>query len=91
MIAVLVAVPESHGGNSAADPPLPPCFWAAAAACSSPLLYLSKRTVRFLGELQIRSNCVSTSLIYLMSSLVLGDYLNLTVLMKADLNWLPSI
>ena len=82
MIAALVAVPVSNGGASL-------FAWLAAAArsfASSFRLYLSRRTVRFLGELQIRSNWVRTSLIYLISSLVLGDCLNLTVLMNALLN-----
>ena len=81
MIAALVAVPVSKGGES-----LVLLAAAARSLASSLRLYLSRRTVKFLGELQIRSNWVKTSLICFMSSLVLGDYLNLTVLMNALLN-----
>jgi hypothetical protein len=83
MMAALVAVPESQGINSPLEAVVA-CL--SLAYCSSPLLYLRRRTVRFLGELQIRSNCVNTSLICFINSLVLGDCRNFTVLMKADLN-----
>ena len=73
IIAALVAVPVSPCG---ADGFLRSfarllevslaCYWSSA------LVYFSSLTVKFLGELQIRSNWVNTSLIYLMSSLVLG-------------------
>jgi len=83
MIAALVAVPESQGIKSPLEAAV---VYLSLADYSSPLLYLRRRTVRFLGELQIRSNCVKTSLIYFINSLVLGDCRNFTVLMKADLN-----
>ena len=87
IIAALVAVPESRGGDA-----LEAAAAARTRACYSSLrLYFRRRTVKFLGELQIRSNCVRTSLIYLINSLVLGDCLNLTVLINAFLNWLPRM
>ena len=82
MMFVLAAVAASQTGVSPAA--FDAAFWAYSARCSS-LLCLSSRTVKFLGELQISSNCVRTSLICLINSDVLGDCLNLTVLMKADL------
>ena len=97
MIAALVAVPESSGGSLLGTPLSDALAKREAVSalcfsyCSSPRLYLRSLTVKFLGELQIRSNYVSTSFICLMSSLVLGDWRNFTVLMKADLYWLPSI
>jgi hypothetical protein len=68
-------------------------LFAALAASFSPSLRVCfrSRTVKFFGELQIRSNWVSTSLIYFISSEVLGDYLNFTVLIKADLKVFPRI
>ena len=84
MIAALVAVPESQGIESPLEAAV--VYLSLADYYSSPLLYLRRRTVRFLGELQIRSNCVKTSLICFINSLVLGDCRNFTVFMKADLN-----
>ena len=62
MIAALVAVPESRGGSPLGTPPEDAFARREAvsalslACCSSPRLYLSSLTVKFLGELQIRSN-----------------------------------
>ena len=51
MIAALVAVPESRAIGALLEAA------ARSLACySSPRLYFSRRTVRFLGELQIKSN-----------------------------------
>ena len=62
MIAALVAVPESRGG-SPLGAPLEDAFAnreavsaLSFACCSSPRLCFSSLTVKFLGELQIRSN-----------------------------------
>ena len=62
MIAALVAVPESNGGSPLGTP-LDDAFAKREAVSalslayySSPRLYLSSLTVKFFGELQIRSN-----------------------------------
>jgi len=86
MMFVLVSVPASHGAR-----PMAACCANFFSASSSCLLYFNRRTVRFLGEWQMSSNWVSTSLICLMSSVVVGVYRNLTVLMNADLYWLPRM
>lgn len=86
IMLVLVSVPASQGAKPSA------AYWASFfSASSSYLLCLSKRTVRFFGEWQMSSNYVKTSLIYLMSSLVVGVCRNLTVLIYACLYWLPRM
>lgn len=89
MILVLAAVAASHSGIACA--PLDAYSFYICSAFYSSLDCFNKRTVKFLGELQINSNCVSTNLTCLMSSEVLGDYRNLTVFMKAFLYWAPKM
>lgn len=62
MIAALVAVPESRGGSPLGTPLEDALARREAVSAlslayySSPRLCLSSLTVKFLGELQIRSN-----------------------------------
>jgi len=53
--------------------PVPVSIALDLRACSSCRLYFRRRTVKFFGWWQIRSNCVRTSFICLINSLVLGD------------------